>query len=965
MPFARWLLLGLLAAALCIAAAPTFAANVTITPVPTNGRVTSNPGSINCGTGGTGVCTGSFANGSSLTLTAVPASASARFLQWTVTIGTSSGTSTVNPLTQNVPAVNTSVRADFGVVPGAPAMGGATAGNASATVTFKPPGSSGTSPITSYTVTSTPGGISASGAASPITISGLTNGTAYTFTVTAANAVGSGAASAASNSVTPFTTPGAPSNLRAVGASGQATLTFDPPASNGGAPILDYKATCVVVAVAPGVTRPVPDTATFTGSASPLLASPLGADVAYRCLVQARNAAGLGGPSNEVSAVTRPTPRFVTTDPPLAVVGQSYSHKFVLQGRLVGGLDISHLVTEPPPPNLVLDRSTGVLSGIPATRGTFVLKLYGTDYYYNYDGDRHDFTLRLVALPTAPQIGSATAGNASATVSFSPPVDDGGSPITGYRVTSSAGGGVNVTGTASPITVTGLANGTTYTFNVSAINAAGTGPSSAASNAVTPSGGVTTPGAPTNVRATAGNASATVSFTAPASDGGAPITSYTATSTPGSLSMTGSGSPLTVGGLSNGTSYTFTVRATNSAGMGPASTPSSPVTPQANPNAPPQTPQMRRIVPGDQRATIRFTPAAEGGSPTSFTATCNPGNRVASAGASPIVMTGLVNGQSHLCTVRAGNAAGSSGDSAPASVTPLASVFPLAVTSRIDAVSASASATFQVPAAAVGTRVNIYVFLLAPSSLVTRASSEAPKLVWLAGEEDDALDTSVACILAQVAGNGQLVGANIDALQATISNVVLGQTQAVTLLDNVPTPNVAGATTYMGFGQTSTSMIVNGTNRNAIAIPGSPACDPEPPETGLWRGASPSSTGFSIDVADGRMFFSAYSYDASGASTWYVSSGPVSIDGTVYQGTVSSIRNAQPPVAIGPITLAFSSATSGTLIWPPGLVSIERGDAGGIRLGNAPPFPGIAPAASFAGPGTGFMTLPDASLRPR
>jgi len=86
------------------------------------------------------------------------------------------------------------------------------------------------------------------------------------------------------------------------------------------------------------------------------------------------------------------------------------------------------------------------------------------------------------------------------------------------------------------------------------------------------------PGAPTGVTATAGNAQATVSFTAPASSGGAAITSYTATSSPGGLTATGAASPLTVTGLTNGTSYTFTVTASNGS-TGPASAASGAVVP--------------------------------------------------------------------------------------------------------------------------------------------------------------------------------------------------------------------------------------------------------------------------------------------------------------------------------------------------------------------------------------------------
>jgi hypothetical protein len=87
------------------------------------------------------------------------------------------------------------------------------------------------------------------------------------------------------------------------------------------------------------------------------------------------------------------------------------------------------------------------------------------------------------------------------------------------------------------------------------------------------------PGAPKKVTAVAGNGTATVSFVAPASDGGSAINAYTVTASPGGATASGISSSITVSGLTNGTSYTFTVTATNAHGTGPSSLPSNPVTP--------------------------------------------------------------------------------------------------------------------------------------------------------------------------------------------------------------------------------------------------------------------------------------------------------------------------------------------------------------------------------------------------
>ena len=89
------------------------------------------------------------------------------------------------------------------------------------------------------------------------------------------------------------------------------------------------------------------------------------------------------------------------------------------------------------------------------------------------------------------------------------------------------------------------------------------------------------PDPPTNVTATAGNGEATVSFNPPKNNGGSPITGYTVTSRPGKIKASGKQSPITVKGLTNGRSYTFTVSASNSVGTGIPSETCSSVIPKA------------------------------------------------------------------------------------------------------------------------------------------------------------------------------------------------------------------------------------------------------------------------------------------------------------------------------------------------------------------------------------------------
>jgi trimeric autotransporter adhesin len=197
------------------------------------------------------------------------------------------------------------------------------------------------------------------------------------------------------------------------------------------------------------------------------------------------------------------------------------------------------------------------------------------------DGSPGRYVPFVATPPAAPTIGTVTAGNTTASIPFTPPTT-GGATISLYTAISSPGG-IQTSGISSPLNCTGLTNGVLYTFTMTATNVLGPSVASAPSNAVTPSGSATVPVAPTIGTATAGNSSASITFT-PNGNGGSAITGFTATSTPGSITGSGASSPVTVSGLTNGTAYTFTVHATNAIGNSAESGASNSVTPSAGSN---------------------------------------------------------------------------------------------------------------------------------------------------------------------------------------------------------------------------------------------------------------------------------------------------------------------------------------------------------------------------------------------
>jgi hypothetical protein len=277
-----------------------------------------------------------------------------------------------------------------------------------------------------------------------------------------------------------------------------------------------------------------------------------------------------------------------------------------------------------------------------------------------------------ITVPDSPTLVTAIIGDNEATISFTLPEYDGGSPIVSYSVISSPDN-ITATGLSSPITITGLDNGTLYTFTVVATNEVGNSDPSSTSNAVSYS---SVPDSPTSVTATEGNSQATISFTAP-DDNGSAIVSYTVRSSPGNITATGSSSPITVTGLTNGISYTFTVVATNGVGN---STPSSASNAVLFVSVP-QPPTSVSASFGETQSNISFTPPTnDGGSAiTSYTVTSSPEGITATGSSSPITITGLTLGTSYTFTVVATNG---EGDSVPSSPSP-------AFTAGDDAITAS------------------------------------------------------------------------------------------------------------------------------------------------------------------------------------------------------------------------------------------------------------------------------------
>ena len=436
------------------------------------------------------------------------------------------------------------------------------------------------------------------------TVTGLTNGIQYTFKLRAVNA--SGAGDASSVTATPIAKPAAPANFAATRGSdgGEVALTWDDP---GNVPITGYQYR------RKRGNRAFGDWTDIDGSGATTVShtvTGLSNGRQHTVELRAVNASGEGAASSDTATPRWPAPTFLTVTPDHTRVhleweGVPGAKDYILTTSIGDVPDRTSFITLSEPASKV-DDTVGIDADDlpPDTRLTNGTKYTFTVWSTTAGGTQTSVKSSVEAtpveppLPDAPTISSATPGDSRVVLKWD---DPGNITITKYQVRWKVKDSDDSTYTpraditspnpyATPptppttYTATGLTNGTTYTFEVRAGNGSGEGPASTVD--ATPSA---IPDAPENLSATAGDGQVALSWDKPSND--ATIGNYTyEVSTDGGDNYSAipdsddETTAHTVMGLTNGTEYTFAVRAENDAGKGLAATVTA--TPIAVPAAP-------------------------------------------------------------------------------------------------------------------------------------------------------------------------------------------------------------------------------------------------------------------------------------------------------------------------------------------------------------------------------------------
>jgi hypothetical protein len=545
-------------------------------------------------------------------------------------------------------------------IPGPPTGVTAASGVSEARVSWSAPASEGMT-ISGYTVDTLSGGGTVlatqnfPSTATTQTIPGLTNGVEYRFRVAVVNEFGIGSYSVASSPIT-VGVPDPPTGVNAQPGTSYMFLRWVTPSDNG-ATINSY----VITPYLNGTT------AMATTTVSPniyVLVGGLTPGMSYTFTMAAANNRGVGAASAPSAPVIQGSPQ--APDAPTAKPNNGSANVTWLEspsnnGSAVTGYTVRAYVG-----------TTQVAShAYPATPRSQLFSglTNGTTYRFtvaarNTRGLGPKSTLGSAITAGAPAAPTATAtpGNARATVNWTAAVANG-SAVTSYIVTPYLARVAQTPRTfaaaARTATITGLTNGSTYTFNVSARNARGTGPQSVGVAVV-----VGSPLAPTAPTAKPGNERATIHWTAPTINNGAAITGYIITPYRDGIAQfpwtfASTATTQTVTSLENALRYTFKISARNSRGMGPRSV-ASPMIIIGAPAAPTGVTATAK----QRAATVRWTaPSNNGAAITTYTVIPYLGRvaqppRAFNASTVTRTITGLTTGKRYTFKVKATNARG-------------------------------------------------------------------------------------------------------------------------------------------------------------------------------------------------------------------------------------------------------------------------------------------------------------------